>query len=361
MDKVDTIIIGAGVVGLAIAAKLSHNRSVLVIDKETHVGEHTSSRNSEVIHAGIYYSLDSLKQLLCIRGKALLYERCKQLNIPYKQLGKFIVATDESEAQQLDAIKQTAYNNTVTDLSFVSSQAISQQLSHLSIHSALFSPTTGIVDSHQLMLSLIAEIEANGGIVATQTAFMDVQKLTEGFVIAMHCKDEHYELCCSQLINSAGLSAPDILNKITGNNPQVDAYYCRGRYYRYQGKHPFQHLVYPIPNRHGLGVHATLDLAGQLKFGPDTEYIDNIDYRFDDSHKAQFIKAIAQYWPQLDPSRLTPDYTGIRPKLSRHQQSDFVIQFEATHGIANFVNLMGIESPGLTASLAIAEYVEQHL
>ncbi|PCK30811.1 NAD(P)/FAD-dependent oxidoreductase [Pseudoalteromonas piscicida] len=362
MDKIDTLIIGAGVVGLAIAARLSHSRSVIVIDKETHFGEHTSSRNSEVIHAGIYYPKDSLKQRLCINGKVLLYDRCQRLNIPCQQLGKFIVATNAEEAQQLARIKQAAHNNSVTDVDFASTHTINQHLSDLTVHSALFSPSTGILDSHQLMLSLVAEIEANGGIVATQTEFIQSQQTAVGFTVTMHCNNEHYTLSCEQLINCAGLTAPDVMAKITGSSKtQAKAYYCRGRYYRYQGKHPFAHLVYPIPNTHGLGIHATLDLAGQVKFGPDTEYVNNIDYRFDDAQKAQFVRAIKQYWPGLDPNRLTPDYTGIRPKLDRHQQSDFVIEFEATHGIANFVNLMGIESPGLTACLAIAEYVEQRL
>lgn len=361
MEKVDTLIIGAGVVGLAIAAKLSHSRSVIVIDKESRVGEHTSSRNSEVIHAGIYYPYGSLKHQLCVRGKALLYTHCEQLNIPFQRLGKFIVATTEEEAQSLEQIKTRAHANSVTDLDFASSKTIEQQLSYLKIHSALFSPSTGIVDSHQFMLSLIAEIESNGGIVATQSEFMHAQQLGSDFIVALRCDGEQFEMGCSQLINSAGLNAPDVLNKITGDSDKAIAYYCRGRYYRYQGKHPFQQLIYPLPNTHGLGVHATLDLAGQLKFGPDTDYIENIDYQFDDSQKARFVTAIKRYWPTLDENRLTADYTGIRPKLSKEKQSDFVIQFEATHGISGFVNLMAIESPGLTASLAIAEYIEQRL
>ncbi|MEK0161505.1 NAD(P)/FAD-dependent oxidoreductase [Pseudoalteromonas piscicida] len=361
MEKVDTLIIGAGVVGLAIAAKLSHRRSVIVIDKESRVGEHASSRNSEVIHAGVYYPHGSLKHQLCVRGKALLYTHCEQLNIPFQQLGKFIVATNEEEAQNLEQIKTRAHANSVTDIDFASPKTIKQQLSYLKIHSALFSPSTGILDSHQFILSLIAEIERNGGIVATQCEFIRAERLGNDFIVTMRCDNEQFEMGCSQLINCAGLNAPDVLNKIADDSDKTTAYYCRGRYYRYQGKHPFQQLIYPLPNTHGLGVHATLDLAGQLKFGPDTEYIEKIDYQFDDSQKAHFVAAIKRYWPTLDESRLTPDYTGIRPKLSKNQQNDFEIQFETTHGISGFVNLMAIESPGLTASLAIAEYIEQRL
>lgn len=361
MDKVDTIIIGGGVVGLAIAAKLSARQQVIVIDKEARFGEHSSSRNSEVIHAGIYYPTASLKHQLCIRGKALLYEHCRRHHIAAQPIGKYIIASSPAEAEQLANVYRQAQQNGVTDIRYLSPTE-QQQLDYLNMTAGLYSPSTGILDSHQFMLSLLSQIEGNGGVFASHTELVATTRQAAEHSLQLRCHDEDYHIRCDTLINAAGLEAPNVLKRIAGgSSSNAKAFYCRGRYYRYQGKHPFTSLVYPLPNEHGLGVHATLDLAGQLKFGPDTQYIDGIDYHFDDSNKAQFAAAIQDYWPGLDPSRLVPDYTGIRPKLSAQQSSDFVIEFAAQHGIAGLVSLMAIESPGLTASLAIAEYIDARL
>ncbi|WP_440054837.1 NAD(P)/FAD-dependent oxidoreductase [Pseudoalteromonas sp. T1lg65] len=363
MDKVATIIVGGGVIGLAIAARLSHSRTVVVIEKEPHFGMHTSSRNSEVIHAGLYYPPGSLKQQLCVEGKAMLYQRCKTWHIPYKQLGKVLLATNLNEQQKLAEIAQNARLSGVNDLAWLSRAERNDKLYMLNCVSALHSPSTGIINSHQLMLSLLGELEQNGGVLVTNTHCDHIERGTHEFKVATNSHGERFTLACEQLINAAGLEAPCVYQNSFSElrPPKYHAYYCRGRYYRYQGKHPFSKLLYPVPSEYGLGVHATLDLDGQLKFGPDTAFIDRIDYTFDESTKAEFVSAIERYWPSVSADRLTPDYTGIRPKLSLDKNHDFVIESHQQHGISGLINLFGIESPGLTASLAIARYVEQLL
>jgi L-2-hydroxyglutarate oxidase LhgO len=363
MEHVDTLVIGAGVVGLACGALLSKSRHVVVIEQNSLFGEHTSSRNSEVIHAGIYYPPLSLKATLCTRGKTLLYKHLEQFNLPYQKIGKLIVATTLAESEQLDVIRRNAEANNVSDLHYLSAAQIAEKAPDLSVNAALYSPSTGILDSHQLMLSFIHEIEASHGIYVANTEFISAQKTSTGFRVTLLSGNEEFTLSCHHLVNCAGLFAQKVASQIDtmpkGNVPET--HYCRGQYYKYQGKHPFSHLVYPIPEQHGLGIHATLDLAGQLKFGPDTEFVDSLDYSTDDSVKSMFVNAIKRYWPQLDANKLQLDYAGIRPKLSLDKQQDFMIQTHTEHGVTGLVNLFGIESPGLTASLAIAEHVENVL
>ena len=359
MEHIDCLIIGAGAVGLALGAKLSKKQSVVVIEQESHFGEHTSSRNSEVIHAGIYYPTDSLKAKLCVRGKHLLYQHCQKYNVPHQRIGKVIVAQSALEAEKLDNIYQQAQLNGVNDLKYLTQVSLTEKAHGISAQHGLWSPSTGIIDSHQLMLSLLHIIEQNQSHYVPRTQFVTATKHNDSFIVTVKTDDDTYTLTCDQLINAGGLFASENAKRIdvmdTGLIPET--HFCRGQYFSYHGSHTFNHLIYPIPEQHGLGIHATLDLSGRLKFGPDTEFIDSLDYATDETAKAKFIKAIKQYWPAFDQTKLTIDYAGIRPKLQTAGAQDFVIQTEKEHGIAGLINLFGIESPGLTASLALAEYI----
>jgi len=363
MEKVDAIIIGAGVVGLAIAAKMSRTlASVLLIDKNPSFGEETSSRNSEVIHAGIYYPQNSLKAKLCVEGKELLYHYCQSRKIPHQRLGKLLVAHGEAEERCLkETIKQAALNG-VNDLTWLTQAELKSSNPNLKASAALLSPSTGIVDVHSYMQSLLAEFEENNGQFVAQTAFVGAQANNKGFDTRLNSQGEIMQINCDYLINSGGLHSTDIANNIRGLAktyiPKLN--YCRGHYFSYQGKSPFTQLIYPVPEAHGLGIHASLDMGGQLKFGPDTQYIDTIDYQVSAQLKEKFVEAIQRYYPTIDPERLQPAYSGIRPKLEGPNDSfkDFVIQGANEHEIKGLVNLFGIDSPGLTSSLAIAEYVK---
>ena len=370
MDKVDVVVIGAGVVGLAIAQKFSqHHQQVLIIDKNEQVGQETSSRNSEVIHAGIYYPQDSLKAQLCVRGKNLLYQHCQQYKVPFKKVGKCIVAVTQQEQSQLNEILIKAKNNDVLDLEALSVKQLKSLEPNLQAHSGLFSPSTGIINSHDYMQSLLWQTEEKEGFFVGKSEFIQAEKKLNGFSLTIKNSQDntHSKIQCDILINAAGLNAQQCAKSIEGVNHQSipKLYYCRGHYFTYQGPSPFGHLIYPVPEKNttGLGIHSTLDLAGQIKFGPDVQYINEVDYQFSikdhDQLKAQFVQAIRRYWPQINPEKLQAGYTGIRPKLQGSQQDfkDFAIHDESQHGVEGLVNLFGIESPGLTASLAIAEMV----
>lgn len=366
MEKVDAIIIGAGVVGLAIAAKLSHRlSSVLVIDKNANFGEETSSRNSEVIHAGIYYPQHSLKAKLCVQGKAKLYQYCRERNIAHQRLGKLLVAHGDAEEACLEKTMKQAMLNGVNDLTWLTEQQLKKSNPELKATAALLSPSTGIIDVHSYMQALLAEIEHNDGQFVAQTSFINAEKNKDGFVVTVNSQGEIMTLACDYLINAGGLHSTKVADNIadlaTRHIPKL--HYCRGHYFSYQGKSPFSQLIYPVPEAHGLGIHASLDIGGQLKFGPDTQYIDDIDYQVSAELKAKFVSAIQRYLPSIDSERLQPAYSGIRPKLEGPNDSfkDFVIQSEQTHGLPGLVNLFGIDSPGLTSSLAIAEYVDSIL
>ncbi len=359
MDHIDCLIVGAGVVGLAIAAKLSKKQSVVVIEQEQYFGEHSSSRNSEVIHAGLYYPTNSLKAQLCIRGKELLYQHCQQFNIPHHRIGKVLVAHSEREVQKLDHIYKQARTNGVNDLEYLTRPQLTQKAQEIKAVQGLWSPSTGIIDSHQFMLSLLHVIEQNQSHYVAKTKFIAATKNNKGFVVNLKTDEQDYTLTCNKLINAGGLFASEVAKRVTGIDPGLipETLFCRGQYFSYQGSHPFKHLIYPIPEQHGLGIHATLDLSGRLKFGPDTEFINSLNYATDETAKTKFIKAIKQYWPSFAPAKLTIDHAGIRPKLQTIGAQDFVIQDEKEHDIEGLTNLFGIESPGLTASLAIAEHI----
>ncbi|KZN51039.1 NAD(P)/FAD-dependent oxidoreductase [Pseudoalteromonas luteoviolacea] len=363
MDHIDTLIIGAGVVGLSIAAKLSQHREVFVVEQGKHFGEHTSSRNSEVIHAGIYYPTDSAKACHCVAGKALLYQHCKDYGVPVKQLGKVITAQNDAEIQTLEKLILQAEQNGVDDLYWLSQAELQQKAPQIKAKEGLFSPSTGIIDSHQLMLSLIGQLEQNQGHFVANTQFISATPVKQGFLVTLKCEGQTFTLSCTHLINAGGLFAQHNAAKIEGLSsakiPPI--HYCRGQYFSYQGAHPFKHLIYPVPEQHGLGIHATIDLAGQLRFGPDTQFIDAIDYATDNSALDKFYQAIQRYWPQVEKSKLQIDYAGIRPKLQTTGSQDFFIEDRHIHGIPGLINLFGIESPGLTASLSLAQSVADQL
>ena len=359
-DHIDCIVIGAGVVGLAIGRRmLQAGLQVVVLESEEHIGTHTSSRNSEVIHAGIYYPKDSLKARLCVAGRRLLYEYCEQKGVAHRRIGKLIVATSAEEAVRLDDISASAAANGVTDLVRIDAAQVGDIEANVTATAALLSPSTGIVDSHALMLALQGDIEAAGGSVVCRSGVSNVATSSNGFRITIGVDD--YEIECKYLVNSAGLWATEVAGKIDRlNREQIpQQHLARGHYFSYQGKSPFSKLIYPVPSGGGLGIHATNDLSGALRFGPDVVWIDEIDYGFDNGRLAGFVTAIRRYFPDLDEARLVPAYTGIRPKLSAQGEvaADFRIDGPDSHGVAGLVNLYGIESPGLTSSLAIGDYV----
>ncbi|MGK0290948.1 MAG: L-2-hydroxyglutarate oxidase LhgO [bacterium] len=369
MENIDITIIGAGVVGLAIAKELSEgNKNVLVLEQHHSFGQETSSRNSEVIHAGIYYPKNSLKAKLCVEGKDLLYQYCEENGVPYKKVGKLIVATQENEEATLDSILEKAKANGVHDLEFWSQEKIQKKEPKVQATKALFSPSTGIVDTHQYMLSLLRTAEANGADFAFESKLEKVEITQDGFVLSVMDNDrEVFEFQSRYLINAAGLHAQSVANKIQ-QFPKKEIpmlYRCKGNYFSMTGKNPFSHLVYPVPEKGvtGLGIHATLDLMGQLRFGPDTEYVDEEDYKVSMKNIEKYYKAIRRYFPDLEEGSLQEGYVGIRPKLQAPNSDfkDFYIQTEKEHSFQNLVQLFGIESPGLTASLAIAKYVQKQL
>jgi L-2-hydroxyglutarate oxidase LhgO len=364
LDKVDCIVIGAGVVGLAVASALAHSgRDVMVLDAANAIGTGTSSRNSEVIHAGIYYPQGSLKAQLCLAGKQMLYDYCAQRGIGHSRCGKLIVATSESQVAQLQVIIAKAAANGVHDLLLLSREQALAMEPQLECVAAVYSPSTGIVDSHALMLSLQGEIENAGGLIVLNTPvdqLIPVQNAIE--VIA----SDGTELAATTVINAAGLNAPLLASRIKGLDTQhlPPTFWAKGNYFTLSGKSPFKRLIYPVPEAAGLGVHLTIDLGGQAKFGPDVEWVDSpYDLAVDPSRGDAFYAEVRKYWPGLKDGALQAGYAGIRPKLQGPGAAagDFVIQSEAVHGVPGLVNLFGIESPGLTSALAMGEYVTQIL
>ena len=364
MDKVDCIVIGAGVVGLAVARALAmQGREVMVLEAANAIGKGTSSRNSEVIHAGIYYPQNSLKAQLCVQGRQMLYDYCAQRGIGYSRCGKLIVATHESQIRQLHGIIAKAAANDVNDLVLLSREQAKAMEPELQCVAAVYSPSTGIVDSHALMLSLQGDIENSGGFVVLNSAVAHINRAQSAIEIIAF---DGTPLAANTVINAAGLYAPQVASCIKGLDAKhvPPTFWAKGNYFTLSGKSPFNRLIYPVPEAAGLGVHLTIDLGGQAKFGPDVQWVDSPeDLLVSPNRGDAFYAEVRKYWPGLKDGALQAGYAGIRPKLQGPGAvaGDFVIQGEAVHGVPGLVNLFGIESPGLTSSLAIGTYVSQML
>lgn len=359
MDEIECVVIGAGVVGLATARALAlAGQSVLVLDRAFTIGFETSSRNSEVIHGGLYYPKGSLKAVSCVAGRRRLYAYCREHGVPHAQTGKLIVATSEDELPGLERIAAAARANGVEDLEWLDASAALRLEPELRCVAALLSPSTGIIDSHALMLALEGEAEAAGAAVVLRTNVERGTVMADGFALKIG-GDEPMELRCRYLVNAAGLYAPALAQAIEGIPRETipPAYFCRGVYFTLAGRTPFRRLIYPVPVPGGLGTHLTLDLAGQARFGPDVEWISAVDYAVDPARGDPFYAAVRRYWPGLRDGALQPGYAGIRPKTSGPGEpaADFLVQGPAAHGVPGLLNFYGIESPGLTASLALAD------
>jgi L-2-hydroxyglutarate oxidase LhgO len=361
VNEVDCIVIGAGVIGLAAARALAREgRTVMILERERQFGTHSSSRNSEVIHAGIYYRPGSLKARTCVSGRELLYRYCSERGVEHRRCGKFIVAASEDQLTQLRAIESQARGNGVFDLEWLDEAQARRCEPALSCQAALSSPSTGIVDSHAYMLSLLADSEAHGAEIAYGAAVTSLRPTPRGIDISIESERQPV-LRARVVINSAGIDAHRVAQSIEGfPAEQIPAVrYAKGNYFALLGPAPFSRLIYPIPESGGLGIHMTVDLAGQARFGPDVEWVDAVDYAVDPARAADFYGAIRRYWPKLADGQLSPAYAGIRPKLVRAGEAaaDFCISGPADHGVGGVVNLFGMESPGLTASLALAAHV----
>lgn len=362
--QADTVVIGAGIVGLAVARQLAIQGSeVLVLESGDRFGEGLSSRNSEVIHAGIYYPENSAKASLCVRGRHLLYDFCRERHIGHRKTGKWIVARGQAQQEALAGIARQAGNNGV-ELQRVGREALREALPGVLADDALYSPETGIVDSHGVMLSLLGDLEDHGGQLVCQASVEHAE--TQGNRHRLWLGGQaRCELIARRVVNAAGLEAASLASRWQGA-PGVlvpQQWLARGVYFSYSGRHPFSSLIYPVPEPGGLGVHLTLDLAGQARFGPDVEWIRQVDFSVDPDRARLFADSIRRWWPGLDETRLQPAYAGVRPKLAGPQGgfADFRIDGEQDHEVPGLVHLFGIESPGLTACLAIAEKVAEKL
>ena len=365
MPDYDAIVIGAGAVELAIARALAlSGRETLILEAADSFGTETSSRNSEVIHAGIYYPTDSLKARLCVEGNRRLYSFCDERAIAHRRCGKLIVAADSVERAAIEGLAERGAANGVMDLRLLGEREARALEPDLRCEAALLSPSTGILDSHGFMLALLAEAEDRGAVVALRTPFLQAEQKGEIFHVGVGGA-EPVTASCAALINSAELGASQVAEtiRIDGAWKPPATRFAKGNYFALRGRSPFARLIYPAPQAHGLGVHLTLDLAGQARFGPDVEWIETIDYGVDPRRCEGFTEAIRRYWPGLKEDALVPAYSGVRPKLSgpKDPAADFRIDGPEAHGAPGLVHLFGIESPGLTAALAIADEVMQKL
>lgn len=357
----DVIVIGAGVIGLAVARALAERgRSVLIVERAAQFGTETSARNSEVIHAGIYYSPGSMKARFCVAGKTMLYAFCDRHGVPVRRCGKIVVAANDDQVVQLKAIEAQARSCGVEDLQLLEAADIARIEPEIRGRAALLSPSTGIIDTHAYMLALLGTAEAHGALLACNSTVARLDRAPEGWSITI-AGENGPTASARAIVNAAGLGAALLAAQIEGLAPQfIPALrWAKGCYFGYAGHTTFRHLIYPVPEPGGLGTHLTLDLAGRARFGPDVEWIDRIDYSVDPARRERFAQSIRHYWPAIDAERLQPDYAGIRPKLSGPGEpaADFLISGPGDHGLDGIVNLFGIESPGITASLAIADHV----
>jgi L-2-hydroxyglutarate oxidase LhgO len=360
MDQVECVVIGAGVVGLAVARAMAlAGREVMVLEAEPGIGTGTSSRNSEVIHAGIYYAPGSLKARLCVEGRRLMYDYCARRGVGHRRCGKLIVATGIEQLQAMQDIKERAGRNGVDDLVLLSAAQAQAMEPALRCVAALYSPGTGIVDSHALMLALQGDVENAAGMVVLNSAVEHAECLSSGIQLRTH---DGTGLQAGIVVNAAGLRAPALAGRFKGMDPDhvPQAWFAKGNYFTLAGRAPFSHLIYPVPQSAGLGVHLTLDLGGQAKFGPDVQWVsDPADLTVDAARGDAFYAEVRKYWPALPDGALLAGYAGIRPKIHAPQDdaADFLIQGPDQHGVPGLVNLFGIESPGLTSALAIGDHV----
>ena len=365
MESVDCVVVGAGVVGIAVARALAQaGREVIVLDAAEAIGTETSSRNSEVVHAGIYYPKDSLMARLCVAGRRMLYDYCTERGVAFNRCGKLIVATTEDEAARLAGIEARAVANGVEGMRMLSAAEARALEPNLVCTAALLSPTTGVVDSHGYMLALQGDAEAAGAMFVFHAPVLGGRARAGGVEIEVG-GDEPMSLHCRLLVNSAGLHAPTLARLIKGMPSQLvpTAYYAKGNYFSLAGRSPFSRLIYPVPVPGGLGVHLTIDLGGQARFGPDVEWVDRLDYSVDPRRADGFYEAVRRYWPGLKDGALQPGYAGIRPKIvpKGAPGQDFIILGERAHGVAGLLHLFGIESPGLTAAIALAALVRDEV
>lgn len=362
MERIDCAVIGAGVVGLAVARDLAQRgREVVVLEAAAAFGTGISARNSEVVHAGLYYAPGSLKARLCVRGRELLYAYCTARGVSHRRCGKLIVAGSDAQAAALDGLAARAQANGVADLQRLSAAEAQALEPALKCRAALLSPSTGIVDSHGLMLALLGDAERAGAVLALHTPVTGGRCTPDGIVL----ETPEMAVQAASVVNCAGLGAQPLARRLAGL-PQATVpplAYAKGNYFALNGRSPFSHLIYPAPEAHGLGVHLTLDLAGQARFGPDVEWVENEDYTVDARRAESFYAAIRSYWPELPDEALQPAYAGIRPKPHRPDEAacDFIVSGPEAHGVPGLINLYGIESPGLTSCLALAEYVGEKL
>jgi L-2-hydroxyglutarate oxidase LhgO len=360
VHELDAVVIGGGVIGLAIARALAlGGRQVTLLEAEPTFGAHTSSRNSEVIHAGIYYPQGSLKARLCVEGRTRLYDYCERAGVEHARLGKLIVATRDEEIPALEGILRHAQASGVQDLRWLDAAEIHELEPAVVARRGLFSPSTGIVDSHGLMAALRRDALAAGADLALESPVLSGKLTARGVELTIGGR-EPTRVRCATLVNSAGLRAQEVARSIAGfpAHTVLSSYFAKGHYFVLNGKSPFRHLVYPVPVPGGLGVHVTLDLAGQARFGPDVSWVPEVSYDFEEARAPAFYGAIRRYYPALADGGLAPGYTGIRPKLgpAGSPAQDFAVHGPALHGVPGVVHLYGIESPGLTASLALADY-----
>ena len=360
----DVIIIGGGVIGLSIARELlSSGKETIVLEKNERAGDVTSSRNSGVIHAGIYYPENFLKTILCVQGNKLIYEYAKEKKINHKKYGKFIIALNKTELSNLEAIFNQGKKNNV-EISRVEKEKVLENNPGLIFQEALYSPHSGVIDVPEYVTALEGDIQHFGGLISLRTSFIAAKQKKGKFMVSCFSEDE-FSIESKYLINCSGLSNELTLKNIESfpKNKIFNNYFAKGHYFKYSGKSPFSNLIYPVSGQHSLGIHVGFDLAGGMRFGPDVEFVNEINYSFNESLKYKFVDSISKYWPEINEDKLHPDYTGIRPKITKPNESmrDFSIQTVKDHGVKNFINLQGIESPGLTSSLAIGKLVKSLL
>lgn len=361
-EKVDCVVIGAGVIGLAVARALAlAGREVLILEREAQFGTQLSSRNSGVIHGGIYYPTASLKARLCLHGNRLLYSYCEQKQVGYSRCGKLIVATQPRQLEALNRLLEQGKQNGVHDLFWLKAQEVKRLEPELQCVAALHCASTGVVDAHQLMLALLADAERHGAVLSVRSEVNGIHFAQRRLALAVGS----VTLWPKLVVNCAGLDAQQLALSCSEIAPETvpELRFAKGNYYAYQGKNPFQRLVYPLPNAAGLGIHGTLDLAGQLKFGPDVEWVNGPDFQVNVQRKGHFVRSIREFWPALTEDKLVPDFASVRPKIVGPGESngDFYFQLPRDHGVVGLINLFGMESPGLTSALAIGDYVRELL